>query len=167
MNAGDVLMKKWCFGMGRAKVREEVKMNRSGEAVTFKTFPKYRTIVFKVNDVSKEGNTWTVKGKKYASLNGGGKETTLVLTEKRGCFFVAGQKRPFLKMQDPNIPITSGLPPVGSLVSIDKKHAIVTEVGRNCLTVWVNNAFKTVTCKPGTIKWFSDKVLLSAMEKSA
>jgi len=68
-------------------------------------------------------------------------------------------------MQDPNIPISSGFPPVGSLISVNKKHAIVTEVGRNSLTVWTNNTFKTLTCKPGTIKWFSDKVLLSAMNQ--
>ena len=166
MIVGDVLMKKWCFGMGRAKAREEVAMNRSGEAVTYKTFPKYRTIVFKVSDVSREGKTWTVKGMQYSSLKAPGKSKTIQLIEKNGCFYPAGQKRPFLKMQNPNIPITSGLPPVGSLISIDKKHAIVTEVGRNSLTVWVNNSFKTVTCKPGTMKWFSDKVLLSAMERA-
>jgi len=163
MNVGDVLMKKWCFGTGRSKVREEVGMNARGEAVTYRTYPKYRTIVFKVNKASKKGKTWTVTGKQYSSLKDAGKDTTLVLTEKNGCFYNKGQKRPFLKMQNPHIPITSGLPPVGSLISVNKKHAIVTEVARNSLTVWLNNSFKTLTCKPGTIKWFSDKVLLSAM----
>ena len=163
MQKNDVLMKKWCFGTGRSKVREEAVMNTSGEVQTYRTYPKYRTIVFKVNEASKKGKTWTVTGKQYSSLKGEGKETTLVLMEQNGCFYNKGQKRPFLKMQNPNIPITSGLPPVGSLISVDKKHAIVTEVARNSLTVWVNNTFKTLTCKPGTIKWFSDKVLLSAM----
>ena len=167
MNAGDVLMKKWCFGMGRSKAREEGAMNSSGELVTYRTYPKYRTIVFKVDSASKNGETWTVKGKQFASLKAPGKAKTIKLTEKNGCFYPAGQKRPFLKMQNPDIPITEGLPPVGSLISVNKKHAIVTEVGRNSLTVYINNSFKTITCKPGTIKWFSDKVLLSAMEKSA
>lgn len=165
MNVGDVLMKKWCFGTGRGKVREEAGMSANGELVTYRTYPKYRTIVFKVNEVSKKGKTWTVTGEQYSSLKGKGKKTTLVLTEKDGCYYPKGQKRPFLKMQDPNIPISSGFPPVGSLISVNKKHAIVTEVGRNSLTVWTNNRFKTLTCKPGTIKWFSDKVLLSAMNQ--
>jgi len=40
MNVGDVLMKKWCFGTGRGKVREEAGMNASGEVVTYRTYPK-------------------------------------------------------------------------------------------------------------------------------
>ena len=166
MISGDVLMKKWCFGMGRAKAREEAIQGANGEVSTYVTYPKYRSIVFKIDDVTKKGNKYTGKGKQYASLKGKGKEATMTLIEKNGCFFVDGQKRPFLRMQNPNIPITSGFPPVGSLISVNKKHAIVTEVGRNSLTVYVNNTFKTITCKPGTIKWFSDKVLLSAMKNS-
>ncbi len=167
MNAGDVLMKKWCFGTGRSKAREEAVQGMNGEVNTYVTYPKYRTIVFKVDSASKNGKIWTVKGKQFASLKAPGKAKTIKLTEKNGCFYPTGQKRPFLKMQNPDIPITEGLPPVGSLISVNKKHAIVTEVGRNSLTVYVNNSFKTITCKPGTIKWFSDKVLLGAMEKSA
>tara|TARA_R110000824_G_scaffold35790_3_gene111801 strand:- start:4513 stop:5016 length:504 start_codon:yes stop_codon:yes gene_type:complete len=167
MNAGDVLMKKWCFGMGRSKAREEAVQGANGEVNTYVTYPKYRTIVFKVDSANKNGEEWTVKGKQFASLKAPGKAKTIKLTEKNGCFYPHGQKRPFLKVQNPDIPITSGLPPVGSLISVNKKHAIVTEVGRNSLTVYVNNAFKTITCKPGTIKWFSDKVLLSAMKESA
>tara|TARA_R110000824_G_scaffold71991_1_gene184068 strand:+ start:136 stop:636 length:501 start_codon:yes stop_codon:yes gene_type:complete len=166
MQANDILMKKWCFGTGRAKAREEATMNKSGELQTYVTYPKYRTIVFKVDEVTKKGKTLTVKGKQYASLKGKAKQTTLTLTEKNGCYYVPGQKRPFLRMQNPDIPITSGLPPVGSLISVNKKHAIVTEVGRNSLTVWVSNTFKTITCKPGSVKWFSDKVLLSAMKST-
>ena len=164
MNVGDVLMKKWCFGTGRSKVREEAAMNASGEVQTYRTYPKYRTIVFKVNEASKKGKTWTVTGKQYSSLKGEGKETTLVLMEQNGCFYNKGQKRPFLKMQNPNIPITSGLPPVGSLISVDKKHAIVTAVGRNELTIFVNNKMETIKFKPGNIKWHSDKILASAVE---
>ena len=57
-----------------------------------------------------------------------------------------------------------GIPPVGSLITVDKKHAIVTSVGRNELTVYVNNKFKTVACRPGTIKWHSDKILANAIK---
>ena len=145
MISGDVLMKKWCFGMGRAKAREEAVQGANGEVNTYVTYPKYRSIVFKVDEVTKKGKNVIVKGKQYASLSAPGKDATMTLVEKNGCFYVDGQKRPFLRMQ---------------------KHAIVTEVGRNCLTVYVNNEFKTITCKPGTIKWFSDKVLLSAMKTS-
>ena len=47
MKTDDIIMKKWCFGLGRSKVREEAKMNRNGELETYKTYPKYRTIVLK------------------------------------------------------------------------------------------------------------------------
>jgi len=165
LNIGDILLKKWCFGTGRAKAREEAIQDKGGEVKTYITYPKYRSIVFKVNDVTKKGNVFIVKGKQYISLKAEGKDVTLTLTEKNGCFYANGQKRPFLRMQNADTPITEGLPPVGSLISVNKKHAIVTEVSRNCLTVWVNNTFKTITCKPGTIKWFSDKVLLSTLKK--
>jgi hypothetical protein len=166
MISGDVLMKKWCFGMGRAKGREEAVQGSNGEVNTYVTYPKYRSIVFKIDDVTKKGSKYIVKGKQYASLKAKGKDVTMTLTEKKGCFYVDGQKRPFLRMQNPNLPITEGLPPVGSLISVNKKHAIVTATGRNSLTIYVNNEFKTITCKPGTIKWFSDKVLVSAMKTS-
>ena len=52
-----------------------------------------------------------------------------------------------------------GMPPVGSLITIDKKHAIVTAVGRNQLTVFVKGEVKTIAFKPGTIRWHSDKIL--------
>ena len=41
---GDILLKKWCFGIGRAKPRKMVGQNASGEAQTYITYPKYRTI---------------------------------------------------------------------------------------------------------------------------
>jgi hypothetical protein len=161
VKTNDIIMKKWCFGMGRSKVREEAKMNKGGELETFRTYPKYRTIVFKVGEVTKKGNNYSVKGKQYSSLKGEPKEVTLTLREKNGAYYVAGQKKPFFKVQDPNLIVENGLPPVGSLIVVDKKHAIVTKVGRNELTVWLNNNYKTITCKPGTIKWHSDKILAS------
>jgi len=77
---------------------------------------------------------------------------------------VAGQKRPFLKIEKPTALTEKGLPPVGSLITVNKKHAIVTEVGRNELTVWVNNKLQTIVCKPGTVKWHSDKILMNAVK---
>ena len=58
-------------------------------------------------------------------------------------------------------PIDDGIPPVGSLISLNKKHAIVVEVDRNQLTVFVNGKYDTLTVKPGSVKWHSDKILKS------
>ena len=167
MKPNDILMKKWCFGMGRSKPRAEAIMGQNGELQTYYTFPKYRTIVFKVEKATKKGKQWTVEGKQYSSLNGKPKTVKLVLDEhsvgKYKMFKVPGQKRPFLKMEGPVTVTEEGLPPVGSLITINKKHAIVTAVGRNELTVFVNNKIETITCKPGTIKWHSDKILASVV----
>ena len=165
MKTNDVLMKKWCFGMGRAQVkgRQEATMNNKGELQTYVSYPKYRTIVFKVLKVEKKNGQWLVEGEQYSSLNAKPKKKKLVLNEKKGVLYVAGQKRPFLKMGDMTI-TEKGIPPVGSLITVDKKHAIVTSVGRNELTVYVNNKFKTVACRPGTIKWHSDKILANAIK---
>ena len=101
----------------------------------------------------------------FASLTGKPKKTKLVLQEKNGLLYVAGQKRPFLRIQDPGLVTEDGIPPVGSLITVDKKHAIVTAVDRNQLTVFVNGQLKTIICKPGQIRWHSDKVLVSAAGK--
>jgi hypothetical protein len=166
MQANDILMKKWCFGTGRSKAREEAVMGQNGELQTYRTYPKYRTIVFKVETAKfKKGtNEWTVEGKQYSSLNGKPKKRTLVLQEKNGVLYAPKQKRPFLKIQNPGILTEEGLPPVGSLITVNKKHAIVTAVGRNQLTVFVDNKIQTITCRPGTIKWHSDKILASAVQ---
>jgi hypothetical protein len=166
MQANDYLMKKWCFGTGRGKVssKAEATMNHKGELETYFTYPKYRTIVFKVEKATKKGNQWHVEGKQYSSLNAPPKTTTLVLVENKGLYSVAGQKRPFLQIQDPGILTDEGVPPVGSLITVNKKHAIVTAVGRNELTIFVNNKMETIKFKPGNIKWHSDKILASAVE---
>ena len=163
MQANDILMKKWCFGTGRSKAREEATMDTNGELQTYRTYPKYRTIVFKVEKATKKGKQWTVEGKQYSSLNGKPKTTKLVLDEKNGVLYAPIQKRPFLKIQNPGLITEDGLPPVGSLITVNKIHAIVTAVGRNELTVFVNNKIQTITCRPGTIKWHSDKILASAV----
>ena len=165
MQANDILMKKRCFGTGRrkTKAREEAVMNASGELETYRTYPKYRTIVFKVEKATKKGKQWTVEGLQYSSLNGKPKKTTLSLLEKDGVLYAPKQKRPFLRIQNPGMLTEEGLPPVGSLITVNKKHAIVTAVGRNQLTVFVNNKMQTITCRPGTIKWHSVKILASAV----
>ena len=52
---------------------------------------------------------------------------------------------------------------LGSLVTINKKHAIVTEVGRNSMTIFTKGKYETVVVKPGTVKWHSDKILANAL----
>ena len=146
MKANDVLMKKWCFGMGRGKVRareEAVQVN--GELHTYSTYPKYRTIVLKVTSACKKNGQWMVEGVQYSSLNGMPKKVKIKLLEKNGLLYAPNQKKPFLKIKADTMLTEEGMPPVGSLITVNKKHAIVTEVGRNELVVW-----------PGTIKWHSD-----------
>ena len=166
MQPNDYLIKKWCFGTGRGKVkaRDEAFMNEKGELQTFRTYPKYRTIVFKVEKATKKGNQWEVEGQQFASLTAAPKKTKIVLTEKNGVLYAPNQKKPFLRIQDPGTLTEKGIPPIGSLITVDKKHAIVTAIERNQLTVFVDGRLKTIVCKPGQIRWHSDKVLLSAVE---
>tara|TARA_R110002110_G_scaffold382962_1_gene594269 strand:+ start:167 stop:682 length:516 start_codon:yes stop_codon:yes gene_type:complete len=165
MQQGDILMKKWCFGIGRAKPRKMVGQNTGGEAQTYITYPKYRTIVLKIESAEKKGKVWHVTGQQYASLTGKPKTVNVILEEKgkkRPLFVIGGQKRPFhlIPMAEAaNIVTEEGMPPVGSLISVNKKHALVVETGRNQLTVFVNGSYETLTVKPGSVKWFSDKIL--------
>ena len=168
MNKGDVLLKKWCFGIGRAKPRTMVGQTASGDAVTYVTYPKYRTIALQVESAEKKGKTWHVKGKQYASLTGKPKAVEMVFDEKgpekRPYYMVGTQKRPFHLLplgKASGIGTDEGIPPVGSLISLNKKHAIVVEVDRNQLTVFVNGKYETLTVKPGAVKWHSDKILKS------
>jgi hypothetical protein len=164
MKENDYLMKKWCFGFGRGKtkVREEARMSADGELNTYQSYPKYRTIVFRIDKATKKGEEWHVEGTQFASLTAKPKKSKMVLQEKNGVLYVPGQKRPFLRIQDPGIVTEEGIPPVGSLITVDKKHAIVTAVDRNQLTVFVNGNTKTFVCRPGQIRWHSDKVLIHA-----
>ncbi len=165
MKTNDYLMKKWCFGFGRGqtKAREEAKMNASGELQTYQSYPKYRTIVFRVDKAEKKGTDWHIEGTQFASLTAKPKKKKMVLTEKNGLLFVAGQKRPFLRIQNPGLVTEEGIPPVGSLITVDKKHAIVTAVERNQVTIFTNGKIKTIVCRPGQVRWHSDKVLASAI----
>ena len=168
MKTGDVLLKKWCFGIGRSKARTMVGQDLQGEAVTYVTYPKYRTIALQVESAEKRGNKWHVKGKQYASLTGKPKAVELVFdekgSEKRPYYVVGTQKRPFHLLplgKGAGITTDEGIPPVGSLISLNKKHAIVVEVDRNQLTVFVSGKYESLTVKPGSIKWHSDKILKS------
>ena len=163
MKKDDFLMKKWCFGFGKTS-RQEASMSSKGELQTSYTYPKYRTIVVKVEEAKKKGNTWSVKGEQYSSLTGAPKKVELKLVEKNGCFYAPSQKKPFLSVANANIQAEEGTPPVGSLITVNKKHAIVTKVERNMLTVWVNNKLERIVFRPGTIKWKSDKILAYAVK---
>ena len=70
MKTDDYLMKKWCFGLGRGKTqgREEARMGEDGELNTYRSYPKYRTIVFKVDKATKKDTEWHVEGTQFASL---------------------------------------------------------------------------------------------------
>jgi hypothetical protein len=57
-----------------------------------------------------------------------------------------------------------GFPPAGSLITVNKKHAIVTKVGRNELTIYVEGQLKKIVCLPGQIKWRSDKILKAVVK---
>ena len=165
MQANDVLIKKWCFGTGRAKVRQEAAVNSAGELQTYYTYPKYRTIVLKVTEAVKKDSQWHVKGERFSSLNGDPKVVKLVLDEKNGSYRAANEKKPYIRVENPAQLTEEGVPPVGSLITVNKKHAIVTKVGRNELTVWVNNKLETVAFRPGKINWRSDKILQNVVEK--
>ncbi len=172
MKSGDILLKKWCFGIGRGKPRKMVGQNHRGEAETFVTYPKYRTIALQIESAELKGKKWHVKGKQYASLTGKPKSVEKVFdvkgSEKRPYYIEGTQKRPFHLIPMAlagGIVADEGMPPVGSLISVNKKHAIVVEVGRNQLTVFVNGGYETMAVKPGSVKWFSDKILKNICEK--
>jgi hypothetical protein len=172
METGDILLKKWCFGIGRAKPRTMMEQNSSGEANTYITYPKYRTIAVQVESAEQKGKMWHVKGKQFATLTGKPKAVELVVEqkgEKYPLFVVAGQKRPFHFIpasQAGDLTTDEGMPPVGSLISLNKKHALVVGIERNQLTVFVNGRYDTVAVKPGSIKWTADKLLTSLAKKS-
>jgi len=172
METGDILLKKWCFGIGRAKPRTMMEQNSSGEANTYITYPKYRTIAVQVESAEQKGKMWHVKGKQFATLTGKPKAVELVVEqkgEKYPLFVVAGQKRPFHFIpasQAGDLTTDEGMPPVGSLISLNKKHALVVGIERNQLTVFVNGQYDTVAVKPGSIKWTADKLLTSLAKKS-
>ena len=80
MKENDILMKKWCFGIGRA--RKTVETNESGEAEIVRSFPRYRTIVMKVASAKKlPNNKWEVEADKYTSLTKPPKRVKVILDQ--------------------------------------------------------------------------------------
>jgi hypothetical protein len=171
MQKDDVLIKKWCFGIGRSKAREEMVQNHSGEAQVVRTYPMYRTIALKVLSAKKKKkNVWEVEVERYSSVTAKPKKAKMLLVEKKykcgdktfSAFAAPKDKRSYLRVS--NVKVTEeGMPPIGSLITIEKKHAIVTDVGRNQITVWMNNQYKTVTVRPGSVRWQSDKILANVI----
>ena len=166
MKQGDILLKKWCFGIGRAKPRKMLAQTGEGETQTYVTYPKYRTIAMQVSSVERKKNQLVVKGTQYATLTGDPKEVTQTFDEHRigdyVCYKVGGQARPFHLIPAElaeGIVSDKEVPPVGSLVKVNKKQAIVIASDRNQLTVFVDGKRETVAYKPGSIKWHSDKLL--------
>ena len=99
-------------------------------------------------------------------MNGKPKKKTLIFDvngENQKVFYVPGQKKPFLNLGEVSV-TEEGFPPIGSLITVNKKHAIVTEIGRNELTVWVEGQLKKIVCRPGQIKWRSDKILKAVVK---
>jgi len=165
MKTGDFLMKKWCFGVSYSKPKDWLEVN-SGEAQVVQRFPRYRTIVLEVLEAKqKKNNTWEIEANQYASLTAKAKKVKILLKKnKNESFSIEGQKRPFHKISITNHSET-GMPPIGSLITLDKKHAIVTEIGRNELTVWVNNKYRKVSVLPGSIRWRSDKIVANVCKQ--
>ena len=82
MQQNDILMKKWCFGIGR--VRKTVETNNEGEAEIVRSFPRYRTIVMKVASAKElPNNKWEVEADKYTSLTKPPKRVKIVLDQKQ------------------------------------------------------------------------------------
>ena len=161
MKKGDVLLKKWCFGISYKKLENRVEMC-NGEAHVTASWPMYRSIAVKVLSVKKKGaNSWEVEAERYASLKAKPKKVKLnVKKTKLGTYVVEGQKRAYHKLSG-SPTLSDKLPPVGSLVTLNKKHAIVCSVGRNEMTVFVNGGYITVGVIPGKIKWREDNIIAS------
>ena len=161
MKTGDFLMKKWCFGVGTTR-KKWVEQRSTGEAEIVHRYPRYRTIVLEVIEAEqKNKTTWIVEANQYASLNAKPKKVKLTLGQnKNKSFSIEGQKKPFHRIEFSKDTV-EGMPPVGSLITLDKKHAIVTATGRNSMTVWVGNKYHDVSVAPGSVKWKSDKIIAS------
>ena len=161
MKKGDVLLKKWCFGISYKKLETRVEV-RNGEASTVLSWPKYRSIALRVLSSKKKGrSTWEIEAEQYASLPAKPKKIkTVIKKAKNGTFVVEGQKRAY-HMLSPSATLSDNMPPVGSLVTINKKHALVCNVGRNEMTVFLDGKYVEVSVKPGTIRWRKDNIIAS------
>ena len=164
MKKGDVLLKKWCFGISYKKMQEKLEVY-NGEAHIVASYPKYRSIALRVIKAKKKGkNTWEIEAERFASLTAKPKKIKAVIKKtKTGTFVVDGQKRAYHRLEIPGT-LSEDMPPVGSLVTINKKHAIVCAVGRNEMTVFLNGKYTNVSVKPGTVRWRKDNIIASMPE---
>jgi len=167
MKKGDVLLKKWCFGISYKKLENRVEMH-NGQAQVVASWPMYRSIAIKVLSVKKKGsNSWEVEAERYASLKAKPKKVKLIIKKtKLGTYAVEGQKRTYHRLSGSPV-LSDKLPPVGSLVTLNKKPAIVCSVGRNEMTVFVNGGYSTVSVIPGKIKWREDNIIASMPKDKA
>ena len=161
MKKGDVLLKKWCFGISYKKLEARVEVH-NGEASIIASFPRYRSIALRVVKAKKKGkNTWEIEAEQFASLTAKPKKIKMVIKKaKNGTFVVDGQKRAYHMLSNPEV-LSDEMPPVGSLVTLNKKHALVCAVGRNEMTVFLNGKYTTVSVKPGTVRWRKDNIIAS------
>ena len=161
MKTGDVLLKKWCFGISYKKLHARVEM-QGGEAVSVLSFPKYRSIALRVLSATKKGkNSWEIEAEQFASLTAKPKKIkTAIKKVKNGQFVIDGQKRGYHKLDAPPT-LSDKMPPVGSIVTLNKRHALVTGVGRNEMTIFLDGKYSTLSVKPGTIKWRKDNIIAS------
>ena len=161
MKKGDVLLKKWCFGISYKKIYDRVEVH-NGEASVVMSYPKYRSIALRVLSATKKGkNSWEIEAEQFASLTAKPKKIKTVIKKvKNGQFVIDGQKRGYHKLDVPPV-LSDKMPPVGSIVTLNKRHALVTGVGRNEMTIFLDNKYLTVSAKPGTIKWRKDNIIAS------
>ena len=167
MQANDILMKKWCFGVNKSKPKDWLE-KRGDTTQIVQRFPMYRTIALQIISLEKSGKqTWKIEANRFSSLTGQPKKVSLnVKKNKHGMYYITGQKKPYHKVSINEV-THEGMPPVGSLITVDKKHAIVVETGRNELTVFVNGKYKSVNVKPGKLKWWDDKLISSLPKKGS
>ena len=161
MKKGDVLLKKWCFGISYKKIYECVEVH-NGEASVVMSYPKYRSIALRVLSATKKGkNSWEIEAEQFASITAKPKKIkTVIKKAKNGQFVIDGQKKGYHKLDVPPV-LSDKMPPVGSIVTLNKRHALVTGVGRNEMTIFLDNKYLTVSAKPGTIKWRKDNIIAS------
>ena len=161
MKKGDVLLKKWCFGISYKKLQNKLEVH-NGEATMVVSFPRYRSIALRVvKSKKKNKNTWEIEAERFASLTAKPKTVkTTIKKAKNGTFVVEGQKKAYHKLSNPGV-LNENMPPVGSLVTINKRHALVTSVGRNEMTVFIDGKYLNVTVEPGKIKWRKDNIIAS------
>jgi len=167
MKKGDVLLKKWCFGISYKKLENHVEMS-GGQAHVAVSFPKYRSIALRILSSKKKGkDTFEIEAEQFISLTAKPKKIKQVFKRtKEGTYAVEGQKRVYHKLDIP-FEIDAEMPPVGSLVTLNKRHCLVVSVGRNEMTIFVDGKYQTTKVKPGTIRWRQDKIIASMPDMAA